>query len=63
MLQVETATGKMFVINPAIATIAFCFCLFRALPFHRFPSSIPCLGSMGFVGAVMIYPNYINKQY
>ena len=43
-------------LNPAIT---FCFCLYRGLPWRRFP--IYCAQFLGgFVAAAVLYANYIN---
>lgn len=42
-------------LNPAIT---FCFCLYRGLPWRRFPIYFLFLG--GFVGAGVIYANYVS---
>ena len=44
-------------LNPAIT---FCFCLYRGLPWRRFPIYFLAQFLGGFVGAGVIYANYIN---
>ena len=69
MLQVKilVETGEIFVdeptgdsggfLNPAIT---FCFCLYRGLPWRRFPVYFLARFLSGFVGAGVIYANYID---
>lgn len=69
MLQVNilAETGEIFAdeptgdsggfLNPAIT---FCFCLYRGLPWRRFPIYFLAQFLGGFVGAGVIYANYIN---
>ena len=44
-------------LNPAIT---FCFCLYRGLPWRRFPIYFLAQFLGGFVGAGVIYANYIS---
>ena len=65
--RVLTGTGEIFVnesvgdsggfLNPAIT---FCFCLYRGLPWQRFPIYLLAQFLGGFVAAGVIYANYIN---
>ena len=44
-------------LNPAIT---FCFCLYRGLPWRRFPVYLVAQFLGGFVAAGVIYANYVN---
>ena len=44
-------------LNPAIT---FCFCLYRGLPWRRFPIYFLAQFLGGFVAAAVLYANYIN---
>lgn len=57
MLGIYVAGDSGGFLNPAIT---FCFCLYRGLPWRRFPIYLLAQFLGGFVGAGVIYANYIN---
>lgn len=57
MLGIYVAGDSGGFLNPAIT---FCFCLYRGLPWRRFPIYFLAQFLGGFVGAGVIYANYIN---
>lgn len=57
-ISVDERTGDSGdFLNPAIT---FCFCLYRGLPWRRFPIYFLAQFLGGFVAAVVLYANYIN---
>lgn len=57
MLGIYVAGDSGGFLNPAIT---FCFCLYRGLPWRRFPIYFLAQFLGGFAGAGVIYANYIN---
>ena len=57
-ISVDERTGDSGgFLNPAIT---FCFCLYRGLPWRRFPIYFLAQFLGGFVAAAVLYANYIN---
>jgi aquaglyceroporin related protein len=57
MLGIYVAGDSGGFLNPAIT---FCFCLFRKLPWRRFPIYVLAQLLGGFVASGVVYANYIN---
>jgi aquaglyceroporin related protein len=57
MLGIYVAGDSGGFLNPAVT---FCFCLFRKLPWKRFPIYFLAQFLGGFVGSGVVYANYIN---
>ena len=57
MLGIYVAGDSGGFLNPAIT---FCFCLYRGLPWRRFPVYLVAQFLGGFVAAGVIYANYVN---
>ncbi|CZR65721.1 related to channel proteins [Phialocephala subalpina] len=57
MLGIYVAGDSGGFLNPAVT---FCFCLFRKLPWRRFPIYFLAQFLGGFVGSGIVYANYIN---
>jgi aquaglyceroporin related protein, other eukaryote len=57
MLGIYVAGDSGGFLNPAVT---FCFCLFRKLPWKRFPIYFVAQVLGGFVGSGVVYANYIN---
>lgn len=57
MLGIYVAGDSGAYLNPAIT---FCNCLFRQLPWRRFPMYFAAQMLGGFVGSGVVYANYIS---
>jgi aquaglyceroporin related protein len=57
MLGIYVAGDSGGFLNPAVS---FCFCLYRGLPWKRFPIYLVAQFLGGFVAAGVIYANYVN---
>ena len=57
MLGIYVAGDSGGFLNPAIT---FCFCLYRKLPWKRFPVYLLAQFLGGFVAAGVVYANYVN---
>ena len=57
MLGIYVAGDSGGFLNPAIT---FCFCLYRGLPWRRFPVYLVAQFLGGFVAAGVVYANYVN---
>ncbi|KAL2044032.1 hypothetical protein N7G274_003553 [Stereocaulon virgatum] len=57
MLGIYVAGDSGGFLNPAVS---FCFCLYRGLPWKRFPIYLIAQFLGGFVAAGVIYANYVN---
>lgn len=57
MLGIYVAGDSGAYLNPAIT---FCNCLFRQLPFRRFPIYFLAQILGGFIGSGIVYANYIS---
>ena len=57
MLGIYVAGDSGGFLNPAMT---FCFCLYRGLPWRRFPVYLVAQFLGGFVAAGVVYGNYIT---